>query len=35
MIKPGEVLFIVKDVDAPPARTPSQPQAPTSSPTKP
>jgi cell division protein FtsB len=35
MIKPGEVLFIVKDVDAPPARTPSQSQAPTSSTTKP
>ncbi len=31
MIKPGEVLFIVKDVDTPPARTPSQPAAPTSS----
>jgi cell division protein FtsB len=35
MIKPGEVLFIVKDVDAPPARTPSQSQAPTSPTTKP
>jgi cell division protein FtsB len=35
MIKPGEVLFIVKDVDAPPARTPSQSQAPTSLPVKP
>ena len=31
MIKPGEVLFIVKDVDAPPARTPASPTAPTSS----
>jgi cell division protein FtsB len=30
MIKPGEVLFIVKDVDAPPARTPASPTAPTS-----
>jgi cell division protein FtsB len=30
MIKPGEVLFIVKDVDAPPARTPASPSAPTS-----
>jgi cell division protein FtsB len=35
MIKPGEVLFIVKDVDAPPARTPAPPTAPTSSSTKP
>jgi cell division protein FtsB len=35
MIKPGEVLFIVKDVDAPPARTPSQSAAPTSSTVKP
>jgi cell division protein FtsB len=35
MIKPGEVLFIVKDVDAPPARTPSQSPAPTSSTVKP
>jgi cell division protein FtsB len=35
MIKPGEVLFIVKDVDAPPARTPASPTAPTSSPAKP
>lgn len=35
MIKPGEVLFIVKDVDAPPARAPSQSQAPTSSTAKP
>jgi cell division protein FtsB len=35
MIKPGEVLFIVKDVDAPPARTPSQSPAPTSSSAKP
>ena len=35
MIKPGEVLFIVKDVDAPPARTPSPAAAPTSSSAKP
>jgi cell division protein FtsB len=35
MIKPGEVLFIVKDVDAPPARTPASPAAPTSSSTRP
>jgi cell division protein FtsB len=35
MIKPGEVLFIVKDVDAPPARTPASPSAPTSSSAKP
>ena len=35
MIKPGEVLFIVKDVDAPPARTPASPTAPTSSTTRP
>lgn len=35
MIKPGEVLFIVKDVDAPPARTPASPTASTSSSTKP
>jgi cell division protein FtsB len=35
MIKPGEVLFIVKDVDAPPARTPASPTAPTSSSAKP
>jgi len=30
MIKPGEVLFIVKDVDAPPARSSSPGAAPTS-----
>jgi cell division protein FtsB len=30
MIKPGEVLFIVKDVDAPPARSSSPGTAPTS-----
>jgi cell division protein FtsB len=35
MIKPGEVLFIVKDVDAPPASTPASPAAPTSSSTRP
>jgi cell division protein FtsB len=35
MIKPGEVLFIVKDVDAPPARTPASPTASTSSSAKP
>jgi cell division protein FtsB len=35
MIKPGEVLFIVKDVDAPPARSTSPGTAPTSSSVKP
>jgi cell division protein FtsB len=35
MIKPGEVLFIVKDVDTPPARTSSPGAAPTSSSAKP
>ena len=35
MIKPGEVLFIVKDVDAPPVRPNSPDAAPTSSSAKP
>lgn len=35
MIKPGEVLFIVKDVDAPPAPKPASPGAPTPSSAKP
>jgi cell division protein FtsB len=35
MIKPGEVLFIVKDVDAPPARSTSPGAAPTSPSAKP
>jgi cell division protein FtsB len=35
MIKQGEVLFIVKDVDAPPARSPASPTAPTPSSAKP